>query len=165
MGPPDAGLADLSELVELSLGLAGRIQAHYRARVAEFDLTPGEGGLLLALSAEHGRAMGDLAGAVRMDRSNLSTVIDRLQRRGLVQRRPDPRDGRGRLVALSAAGRRTRDALERRIGQDNPALAGLTAGDRQQLRTLLRRNHRARTDGRGRDDPAGSSGDHPVPGP
>jgi len=46
-----------------------------------------------------------LAGAVGRDKTRLIPILDRLQARGLVNRRPDPRDRRNRIVSLTGPGR------------------------------------------------------------
>lgn len=71
----------------------------------------------------HLRTSGDgisqkaLAARVGIDGSSLVRLIDILERRGLVERRPDPSDGRARLIFLTDDGRtelsRIRRALER----------------------------------------------------
>jgi DNA-binding MarR family transcriptional regulator len=51
-------------------------------------------------------AVGDLARALRCDRSNVSRLADRAARRGLVKRGEDEADGRVTIVELTAAGER-----------------------------------------------------------
>jgi len=46
-----------------------------------------------------------LAGAVGRDKTRLIPILDRLQARGLVNRQPDPRDRRNRVVSLTGTGR------------------------------------------------------------
>jgi len=46
-----------------------------------------------------------LAGAVGRDKTRLIPILDRLQARGLLDRRPDPRDRRNRVVNLTGTGR------------------------------------------------------------
>ena len=55
--------------------------------------------------------MQELAHAVLLSKSGLSRLVDRMESAGLVERRPDPLDGRGVIAALTDAGRtRLRDA-------------------------------------------------------
>ncbi|MDN5797618.1 MAG: MarR family transcriptional regulator [Intrasporangium sp.] len=70
----------------------------------------------------------------------MTNRIDRLERRGFVERRPDPSDRRGVHVRLTEAGREVVDrALAELIAQERTMLADLSAADRQTLAGLLRR--------------------------
>lgn len=51
-----------------------------------------------------------LADAIQVTRSTMTSTLARMERSGLVTSRPDPTDGRGKLVALTEAGRTMRDA-------------------------------------------------------
>ncbi len=57
---------------------------------------------------EHGgrMRMGALAEATLFGRANCTRIVDRMQRRGLVEREVDPDDHRGRIAMLTRAGRR-----------------------------------------------------------
>ena len=52
-----------------------------------------------------------LEGELLLAQYNLSRLLDRMEAAGLIARSPDPQDGRGRLVALTDAGRATRHAM------------------------------------------------------
>jgi DNA-binding MarR family transcriptional regulator len=67
-------------------------------------------------------------------------MVDRLATRGLIERCPDPADGRGRRMSLTDAGR----AVQRQIGRQHArgvarALNTLSPADQQQLETLCRK--------------------------
>jgi DNA-binding MarR family transcriptional regulator len=68
------------------------------------------------------------------------SLIDQLEAAGLAKRRPHLKDRRAREVVITAKGRR---ALERARGMasqvQNDVLRGLTAAERRELLTLLRR--------------------------
>lgn len=53
-----------------------------------------------------GISAGRLAGVLHIHPSTLTGILERLERRGLLKRRRDPRDGRRAALGLSAAGRR-----------------------------------------------------------
>ncbi|MBY0176133.1 MULTISPECIES: MarR family winged helix-turn-helix transcriptional regulator [Curtobacterium] len=70
----------------------------------------------------------------------MTNRVDRLAARGLVARRTDPRDGRGILVSLTAAGRRAVDAaIADLLRAERDILAGVSDADQGQLAGLLRR--------------------------
>jgi DNA-binding MarR family transcriptional regulator len=70
--------------------------------------------------------MSELNRHVLLSQPALSRLVDRLAERGLIERRPDPADGRSVRLALTAAGR----ALQRRVGREHArGVAGaMTAG-------------------------------------
>ena len=63
------------------------------------------GPVLFALEARRVLSMSDLAVAASVPRSTMTGVIDRMEARGLVRTAPNPGDGRGIVVALTAKGR------------------------------------------------------------
>lgn len=70
----------------------------------------------------------------------MTNRVDRLAARGLVARRTDPRDGRGILVSLTAAGRAAVDAaIADLLRAERSILSGVTASEQSQLAGLLRR--------------------------
>ena len=78
---------------------------------------------------------------VLLSQPALSRLVDRLAERGLIDRRPDPADGRGVLLSLSAAGR----AVQRRIGRRHARgvaramTGGLDPAEIRQLETICRK--------------------------
>ncbi|HEV2252004.1 MAG TPA: MarR family transcriptional regulator [Streptosporangiaceae bacterium] len=75
---------------------------------------------------------------VLLSQPALSRLVDRLAERGLVDRRPDPADGRGVRLALTPAGR----AVQRQIGRQHARgvaramTAGLDPAELNQLETI-----------------------------
>jgi MarR family transcriptional regulator for hemolysin len=68
------------------------------------------------------------------------SLIDELERAGLAKRRPSATDRRAREIAITAKGRRLLQRARRMISQvEDDVLAGLTAEERRELMTLLRR--------------------------
>jgi DNA-binding MarR family transcriptional regulator len=69
----------------------------------------------------------------------MTNRLDRLETRGLVRRRPDPTDGRGVRVRLTARGRtRVDGAVADLVEHERALLAGLPERDRDRLARLLR---------------------------
>lgn len=81
-----------------------------------------------------------LAQAARLDKSTMVVAVDALEKEGLVERRPDPKDRRARIVVPTDAGR---ELLARAEGVvldvEDEVLAGLDAEQRRVLRGLLTR--------------------------
>jgi DNA-binding MarR family transcriptional regulator len=90
--------------------------------------------------------MKELAADMACDASNATGLIDRLETRGLVERRPSERDRRLKCVVLTAAGKRLRRKIEERFNDSPPAIAALSEDDRRTLREILGRvlEHAAR---------------------
>jgi len=83
---------------------------------------------------------GQLAAAVGRDATRLIATLDGLQARGLLERTPDPRDRRNRVVALTAAGRTLLAACRTAIrAMEADLLGAVPAGDRQVFRDALTR--------------------------
>lgn len=70
----------------------------------------------------------------------MTNRLHRLERAGLIERRPDPGDGRGRLVRLTARGRKLVDEIAPlHLQNEERLLASLPDADRDALEDLLRR--------------------------
>ena len=83
---------------------------------------------------------GQLVQQTLVSSGTMTNRVDRLERSGLVERRPDPGDRRGVLVRLTASGRDVVDsAMADLIEQEKSLLSELSAADRAQLAGLLRR--------------------------
>ena len=73
-----------------------------------------------------------------MDAAGIKGTVDRLTRRGLVETRQDPEDGRRLLVAPTDAGRAlTTETAPRALAVSEATLAPLDARERAQLQALL----------------------------
>lgn len=69
------------------------------------DLTSGQYSLLMSLNRPSAPHMKDVASLLAMDRTTLTANLKPLERRGLVEILPDPKDKRGRLLTLTKDGR------------------------------------------------------------
>ena len=79
--------------------------------LARMGLTPNDSRALSALDVTAGRTMRSLADEWGCDASNATWIVDRLEKRGLVERRAKPGDRRVKLVVLTTAGVKTRQRL------------------------------------------------------
>lgn len=131
-----AELRRTEAMVQAFLGLAGRMRQHFSTRVAELDLTPPQAHLLREL-AGGARPMGELAGQLHCDASNITGLADRLEHRGLVERRPSPGDRRVKVLVLTPEGKRLHASLVERLLSDSPLTRGLPARDQAELLRLL----------------------------
>ena len=104
---------------------------------AELGLTPGHVKCLFALDPEAPCSMGELAEAQGCDPSSATWLVDRLEERGLVERRPHPRDRRVKSVVLTSAGETTKKSLIDRLGEPPADLRALDRAALEKLRDAL----------------------------
>ena len=108
----------------------------FPAIAAELDLHPSQA-IVLRLLAEP-RSMGELAEAMHCDNSNITGIVDRLEERGLAERRPSEHDRREKLIAATGAGIEMRDEHHRRLADPPAPIKALAVADQRALRDLLR---------------------------
>jgi DNA-binding MarR family transcriptional regulator len=100
-------------------------------------LTPGHMKLLMQLDPDEGRSMGSLAQSFACDASTMTWLVDRLEERGLVERRALPSDRRVKAVALTPRGVETKAQLAERLFDPPQALLALDRRGLEGLRTAL----------------------------
>jgi DNA-binding MarR family transcriptional regulator len=100
-------------------------------------LTPGHMKLLMQLEEGDGRAMGSLAQSFRCDASTMTWLVDRLEDRGLVERRMLPSDRRVKAVALTPRGVTMKAELADRLYRPPEALLALDRPALEQLQGAL----------------------------
>jgi DNA-binding MarR family transcriptional regulator len=130
--PPPEDLDPVDAVVQLSFAvqaLLGEIAAEHELSITQLRV--------LAILRDREPAMLDLARHLNLEKSSVTGLIDRAQRRGLVERATAPHDGRAIHVRLTADGRRLTQEI---TGQANKTLSrlldALPARDRARLSTL-----------------------------
>ncbi|MFI6033067.1 MarR family winged helix-turn-helix transcriptional regulator [Streptomyces sp. NPDC051315] len=126
------------EVLELIGEVVARFHEDYEEAAAAYALTGAQARLLSLLSLEP-LPMRKLANRLRCEPSNVTGIVDRLEARGLVERRPDPADRRVKLAAATDEGRRVAKGLRESLRFAREPLAGLAEEERVALRELLRR--------------------------
>jgi DNA-binding MarR family transcriptional regulator len=120
--------------------LVGYFFAHRESQLRaaqELGLTPGHMKTLFELDGDEGRSMGDLAALLACDASNVTWLVDRLEERGLVERRTHPRDRRVKSVVLTPEGVKTKALLIERLSTPPDDLDALDRADLDALRAAL----------------------------
>lgn len=125
-------------------GLMGELWHVHRCAfftaAAEFELSPPQAMALRALPPGEPMAMSALAEHLRCDNSNVTGIVDRLESRGLVERRPADHDRRVKHLSVTADGASIREAFMARMQTAPAALSErLDAGEQRALRNLLRK--------------------------
>ncbi len=126
---PADGLAQLSFLVQATLE---RRAAAHGMSVVQLRM--------LGVLRDRTPLISELGARLGLDKSSVSGLVQRAERRGLVERSPAPDDRRGVLVGLTTAGRELAAAAEAEFESDIvELLAHLRASDREALAALVSR--------------------------
>jgi DNA-binding MarR family transcriptional regulator len=103
------------------------------------DLTPRQLAVLMTVAKHAGLSQRAIGVVTCIDRSTTSDIVDRLWRRGLLQRDRKAHDDRAYVVTLTDKGRRMLRAAEPIAkGVDDRVLAALPAGQRERFLGELR---------------------------
>ena len=117
------------------------IQAQMRrfpAMAAEFELSPVQAHTLRTLGYGP-QPMSALADYLACDASNVTGLVDRLEGRGLVERRSAEHDRRVKLLCLTEAGAELQRRLMERLAEPPASLSALSTADLSVLRDVLLR--------------------------
>ena len=102
-----------------------------------FELSPVQCHVLHLIEPGRPLPMGRLAGTLGCDASNVTGLVDRLEARGLVERRPAAADRRVKVIQLTPAGARLRAQLLKGITGGSRPLSRLSAGQQRSLVKIL----------------------------
>ena len=103
------------------------------------DLNPNQLSAMAVLLNSGDQLMGELAALERVRPPSMTRVVNSLEARGYVARRPDPRDHRQCLVTLTDSGRQVLLANRRRRDEWLAVrIAGLDPAEREVLRRAIR---------------------------
>lgn len=132
------------ETVGRLLDAAARVtREHMNPLLAEAGLNVGEFDVLTPLrraGEPYVLSPTQLYEAALISSGGMTDRLDRLERAGLIERRANPNDRRGRQVALTAAGKRVvDDMIGRMVAMETQMLAVLTEAEQKQLNGLLKK--------------------------
>src|SRR5215813_10367537 len=131
----DQQLDPVDGMAQLSFVIQGLLER----QAAAHDLTMAQVRLLGVLR-DRTPTMLELARLLGLDKSSTTGLVDRAERRGLVQRAPSATDRRSNRVSLTLEGRALVSAAAARFGADATDLLGLLEpGDRASLSALISR--------------------------
>ncbi len=116
------------------------VDVHARRSIAESGMCGSDFGVLEALLHKGPMPVNVIGAKVLLTSGSITTAVDRLERRGLVERKSDPNDRRARIVHLTEAGHELIVRLFEKHERDmERAVSGLTPAERGFLVDLLRR--------------------------
>lgn len=128
-----------NEIAGLMGPLVRELRSAFTSCATELQLAPAEAQAVWVLELRGPTTTKDLAARLDIDPANASTLVTKLERRGLIARETAPDDRRRRLVSLTAEGSGARERLADCVARRRPAFTGLTTVELETFRDLLAR--------------------------
>jgi DNA-binding MarR family transcriptional regulator len=125
----------------LLVALADRLRSLFDQAAADVGLTSAQAQVLVRI--EQPVRLNELAQQQSCDPSTITTMVQRLERDGLLQRTVDPADARARLVQPTAKGRRLRARFLASVGDGSSIIDELPAAQRAALAGLFAAKRRS----------------------
>jgi DNA-binding MarR family transcriptional regulator len=116
--------------------VVSRLRRRLRGLAIDGDLTPSQTAVLTRLWKEGASSASVLAGAERIRPQSMATIVAALEQRGLVERTPDPEDGRRQVVSLTEMGRQRAES-DRQVREEWLARAIHERYSEPERRTIL----------------------------
>ncbi|MFO8055963.1 MAG: MarR family transcriptional regulator [bacterium] len=137
-------MATTAYTIGFYLSRASRSMRYYVDRLfedSEFpEVSMGYIGVLLELHREDDRTISDLSRAVRLEKSTMTGLIERMVRAGLIVREQDENDRRAHRIRLTERGREVRPLLDRVLSRSYSDLTrGLSNKDIEKTKQVLSR--------------------------
>ena len=138
----DAGRRDAADetLSEAFWSVARQLRETSQETLAPWDITPSHLRALRVLRRHGPMRLSGLSDNLHIAARSATEVVDGLQARGLVERRPDPGDRRATLVEVTEHGATVLDAIRAARGTEaERAFGRLSPADRDDLARILRK--------------------------
>jgi DNA-binding MarR family transcriptional regulator len=137
--PDRPGDQDSGEpLSEIFWSVARQLRGASQETLAPWDITPAHLRALRTLGHHGAMRLSDLSGRLHIAPRSATEVVDALESRGLVGRRPDPGDRRATLVEMTEHGAEVMNAIRAARGNDaERAFGRLSPADRAELARIL----------------------------
>jgi DNA-binding MarR family transcriptional regulator len=129
----DAGIAGLHQRIPFLLSQLGVYLAEdFVHRLEPFGVEPRAYAVMKALSEDDGRSQRELSSQLGIHRNVMVTVVDKLERQGLVKRMPHPADRRAFAVTLTEKARDLLPKLDAQgSAQEDEITSSLTGEERK----------------------------------
>ena len=131
------GSPDACDAWQLLIQLFFSQRANLPLVAAELELSPAQCHVLHLIEPGRPIPMGQLAETLACDASNVTGLVDRLESRGLVRRRPSAEDRRVKVLDLTPAGSRLRTLLLDRMTTPPATLRRLSVREQRALVRIL----------------------------
>jgi len=124
--------------------LVAQVGAHaasqFAGRLRKLKIAPQHAGILRILSATPGVTQQALATTLGIVASRLVVLVDEMEQRGLIERRPNPEDRRRHALYVTRDGRSTLESIGRIAREHSQSLfAAISRDEQRQLASLLQR--------------------------
>jgi DNA-binding MarR family transcriptional regulator len=135
---PDESLPREHRLGYLLKHASLRFEQLTSVELSPLGISPREWAALNCLDEQHGLSQKEVAELLGIDRTRMVALVDELQAKGWVERRPQPGDRRKNIVTLTSSGRDLMQRGERAIDDcERRFLAALSESDAQLLKHAL----------------------------
>ncbi len=91
------------------------VQKMYNEEASKFDSTMATGFTLLSIDPENGTPSTALGPKMGMEATSLSRILKTMEEAGVIERKPNPKDGRSVLIHLTDFGREKRDYSREKV--------------------------------------------------
>lgn len=98
------------------------VQKMYNEEAAKFESTMATGFTLLSIDPEKGTPSTALGPKMGMEATSLSRILKTMEKRELIERHPNPDDGRGVIITLTEFGREKRNYSKEKVLTFNDAI-------------------------------------------
>lgn len=98
------------------------VQKMYNEEASKFESTMATGFTLLSIDPEKGTSSTALGPKMGMEATSLSRILKTMETKGLIERKPNPDDGRGVIICLTDFGRENRDNSKEHVIRFNDAI-------------------------------------------
>jgi DNA-binding MarR family transcriptional regulator len=98
------------------------VQKMYNEEASKFESTMATGFTLLSIDPEKGTPSTSLGPKMGMEATSLSRILKTMEKKGLIERKPNPEDGRGVIISLTDFGREKRDLSKEHVLTFNEAI-------------------------------------------
>lgn len=133
----NAAQRDADRVWQMLVALVMESRGDWRRQASEATGLPFSRVRALRRLQEQERSLRELAADMGTDAPAATVIVNDLEERGLVKRRPHPDNRRSKLVSLTAEGRKRVAALRKVSDAPPPALAGLPEAELAQLRRIF----------------------------
>jgi DNA-binding MarR family transcriptional regulator len=98
------------------------VQKMYNEEASKFGSTMATGFTLLSIDPENGTSSTALGPKMGMEATSLSRILKTMETKGLIERKPNPDDGRGVIICLTEFGRENRNNSKEKVLKFNEAI-------------------------------------------
>ena len=109
-------LGEIDEILGFHIRLAhGAVYRHFTDTFSDLGLTQKQVSVLWLTEDNVGLAQADLCRLLQMDRATIMAIVNSLQKRGYIKRRPSKKDGRKQILELTKLGAKSLEQAKRAV--------------------------------------------------